>query len=115
MCKSNLLSFWIFFKHWKIINITESVCIFLNEIKSLTKFVSDLSCKVCSSVFLISDEEDCISWLKSCKVFDFSLEFFWNKFINWSLVASVFKNLKVTKSAHTDSCSELKKLLMLSL
>ena len=24
-----------------------------------------------------TNEEDCISWLKSCKVFDFSLEFFW--------------------------------------
>ena len=69
---------------------------------------ADQSCEVRSSVFLISDEEDCISWLKSCKVFDFSLEFFWNKFINWSLVASVFKNLKVSKSAHSDSCSELK-------
>ena len=67
MCKSNLLSFRISFEHWEVINITESVCIFLNEVKSLTKFVSDLSCEVRSSVFLISDEEDCIDVQKMCK------------------------------------------------
>ena len=56
------------------------------NIEACAKLVTNLSCKECSLIFLISDKEYCISCLKSCKLSDFTLKLIWDKLINRSLV-----------------------------
>ena len=96
MGKSDLLCLRIFLKHREIVDITETVCILLDQIQLLTEFVSDHSSVICSAFFLICHKENCIANFKSCQCAEFFLTVIRNKLVDWSLVRAVFQYFQIS-------------------
>ena len=115
MCKSNLLLFHIVLKHREVVNVAETICILLKQIKTVTKLGTNLSCKESCLLLCIGDEENRIKFLQACEIFELLLHIIRNKLVDWSLVRTIFQYFEISESAHTNRLRELQHLLMLSL
>ena len=112
MCKTNLLGFCIFFKHWKIVYITKTIRFFLYQTKLLSQFGTNHTSIVSYSIFLICHKENGIANLKTCQCLKFFFAILRNKLINWSLVRTILKHFQIAKSAHANTCGKLQQFFM---
>ena len=115
VCEIHLLLVLVVFIHREVVDKTEAEGILLDQVKTFTQFVAELSGKKVSTFFFIRNKENRIAHFKTCEFSKFLPHVIRDKFVNGAFITLIFHDFQVTKAAHTDGSGEFQQFLMKTL
>ena len=90
VCEIHLLLVLVVFIHREVVDKTEAEGILLDQVKTFTQFVAELSGKKVSTFFFIRNKENRIAHFKTCEFSKFLLHVIRDKFVNGAFITIIF-------------------------